>query len=398
MANKKTGLTALEIKFLEVKETRYDVSDVPGLFLRINPNGTKVWRINKSVKGQRLVKTLGYYPEITIVKARQLLETEVNSILNYEEERTLKNSYDEWIQTKQNTASKETINQTNSRFQRFILPFLGCKLWDEITPQIAIRILKSNSEIKPTVAKILCRELCALEVWAVNNGKAESPKLGSLPAAFPAHKTTHFATIHPDEVADALKILNTEIIAYRRTPYNCKIYFAILQATFYSLCRPIEVCSLRWDWIDFDKKVITLPEWVMKKRKEHLVPITPQLERVLKAIEPASEYVFLNDAKRTSIRSLKHGVSTLITARPQTKNMAHLFTFHGIRAIGRTWMSEHGVDFELAENCLAHTHGDATVQAYNRTTLLERRRGVMQNWCDFIEKQIKAGIQAEYFF
>lgn len=49
-------------------------------------------------------------------------------------------------------------------------------------------------------------------------------------------------------------------------------------------------------------------------------------------------------------------------------------------------MAENDIDFEVAENCLAHKVGNAVVQAYNRTTLLEKRRVAMQKWDDYVEK------------
>jgi hypothetical protein len=38
---------------------------------------------------------------------------------------------------------------------------------------------------------------------------------------------------------------------------------------------------------------------------------------------------------------------------------------------------------EVAEACLAHTIGSAVEQAYNRSTMLERRRAVMLAWANF---------------
>lgn len=48
-------------------------------------------------------------------------------------------------------------------------------------------------------------------------------------------------------------------------------------------------------------------------------------------------------------------------------------------------MAENSVEFEVSEHCLAHSHRDAVVAAYNRTTLLEKIMVVMQQWCDFVE-------------
>jgi hypothetical protein len=42
------------------------------------------------------------------------------------------------------------------------------------------------------------------------------------------------------------------------------------------------------------------------------------------------------------------------------------------------------VDREVAEMNLAHRIGSAVEQAYNRSSLLERRRPAMQAWADFL--------------
>ena len=51
----------------------------------------------------------------------------------------------------------------------------------------------------------------------------------------------------------------------------------------------------------------------------------------------------------------------------------------------RTWCSEIAhVEFELAELCLSHSIGSAVSRAYNRTTMTERRRPIMNAWAKFI--------------
>jgi hypothetical protein len=47
-------------------------------------------------------------------------------------------------------------------------------------------------------------------------------------------------------------------------------------------------------------------------------------------------------------------------------------------------MADNGVEFELAESALAHTVGSSVVQAYQRSSMLERRRPLMQSWSDFV--------------
>lgn len=59
-------------------------------------------------------------------------------------------------------------------------------------------------------------------------------------------------------------------------------------------------------------------------------------------------------------------------------------TVHDMRSAARSWMADTGVAFELAESALAHTVGNSVVQAYQRSSVLERRRPLMQSWSDFV--------------
>lgn len=58
---------------------------------------------------------------------------------------------------------------------------------------------------------------------------------------------------------------------------------------------------------------------------------------------------------------------------------------HGWRATFRSWMADHGVEFEVAEACLSHVSGNSVVQAYQRSSMLERRRPVMEDWERFLD-------------
>ncbi|CAN5372902.1 hypothetical protein BH10PSE6_BH10PSE6_11670 [soil metagenome] len=61
-------------------------------------------------------------------------------------------------------------------------------------------------------------------------------------------------------------------------------------------------------------------------------------------------------------------------------------TPHGFRATFRTWVADKtGFAHEIAEAALAHTIGDKTVAAYQRGTMLEKRRDMMNAWANFIE-------------
>ena len=57
---------------------------------------------------------------------------------------------------------------------------------------------------------------------------------------------------------------------------------------------------------------------------------------------------------------------------------------HGFHSSVKGWARQHDVDELLSEFALAHVEGSATVAAYTRDDLLEKRRPVMQAWADCI--------------
>ena len=60
---------------------------------------------------------------------------------------------------------------------------------------------------------------------------------------------------------------------------------------------------------------------------------------------------------------------------------------HGFRAMARTLFDEVlGVRVDIIEHQLAHAVRDATGRAYNRTSFLEQRGQMMQDWADYLDQ------------
>src|SRR5262249_9707745 len=79
------------------------------------------------------------------------------------------------------------------------------------------------------------------------------------------------------------------------------------------------------------------------------------------------------------------GQSSMTLLALLQRRMKRAATCHGFRSSFRDFCGDEGnVPRELAEASLAHVIKDATERAYRRKTAVERRRGVMQQWCDCI--------------
>jgi integrase len=121
------------------------------------------------------------------------------------------------------------------------------------------------------------------------------------------------------------------------------------------------------------------------------------LENDMTKDEAEIRSIIADHAKARHAKKAERGKNPFVFAgRPQRplSNMALAMllrrmdldvTAHGMRTSFRTWCSEVAhVEFELAELCLSHRVGSAVSRAYNRTTMLERRRPVMQAWSDCV--------------
>jgi hypothetical protein len=63
---------------------------------------------------------------------------------------------------------------------------------------------------------------------------------------------------------------------------------------------------------------------------------------------------------------------------------AGAYTVSGFRSALRDWPADLGVEFEVAEACLAHAVGNSITRAYLRSSMVACRRKVMADWTAFI--------------
>jgi hypothetical protein len=65
-------LTATAAKQAKTKEKPYKLSDEKGIFLLVNPNGSKYWRLKYRFGGKEKLLALGVYPDLSLADARDM--------------------------------------------------------------------------------------------------------------------------------------------------------------------------------------------------------------------------------------------------------------------------------------------------------------------------------------
>ena len=139
--------------------------------------------------------------------------------------------------------------------------------------------------------------------------------------------------------------------------------------------RPIEAGAAEQAEFDLSKGRWTIPSRRMKTGREHIVPLPEQAAALVAERLDGGRLLFPGFGARA--RPTSYMVRALRAVTDEAVP-------HGWRSTFRDWCAENGVAFEVAEACLAHANGNATVQAYMRTKMVDRRRPVMQDWADYL--------------
>jgi integrase len=193
----------------------------------------------------------------------------------------------------------------------------------------------------------------------------------ALPARSEVQPVKHFSAMDFREVPafmnELCRINTISAVALR---------FLILSAA-----RTGEVLGARWPEINCTENTWTVPAVRAKTNRDHVIPLSTGALAALREIDPlrgvSSDFIFPGQ------KGSELSCMTLLALLQRRMNRA--VTVHGFRSTFRDWCGDEGdVPRELAEASLAHVVRDATERAYRRKTAVERRRKVMQAWCDFI--------------
>ena len=395
MARTTKPLTNTEVQQAKPKDKEFNLADGNGLALRVKPNGSKLWIFTyyRPYTKKRTSLSLGTYPAITLAVARKR-RAEANELLaksvdpkEYRDEKnrtsekahnnTLEYIAAQWLEVKRTDISIDHATDTWRSLELHIFPNLG-KM-----PVHKITATKTIDTLKPIAAKgnletikRLCQRLNEIMVYAVNTGLIENNPLTGIRQAFQRPAKQHLPTLKPEELPLLLRTLSTASIKYTT---RCLIEWQL-----HTMVRPSEAAGTCWNEIDLETAVWHIPAERMKRKKEHIVPLSSQSLALLELMKPISgrrQFVFPSDRDPK-----KH-------ANPQTANTAlkrmgfdQKLVAHGMRSLASTILNEEGFDADVIESALAHIGNNEVRNAYNRANYLKRRKPVMTWWSDHIEK------------
>lgn len=389
MTTYRTALTHKQLAAAKPKDKDYVLSDGGGLQLRVRCNGSKLWNFNyrHPLTKKRLNMGLGIYPDVSLSSAREKTKEARQLVAEgidpkehrakkemqqrAESEDTLLSVGQEWLELKRSMVTADHAADIWKSLEIHLFPKLGHVPIKEVTAPAVIAVLRPiESKGSLETVKRLCQRMNEIMTYAINSGRLLTNPLAGLKEAFRKPKKQHMPTLKPQELPDLMQSLANASIK--------RVTRLLIEWQLHTMTRPSEAAGTRWDEIDFERRLWTVPPERMKKRREHIVPLTKQALDILEAIKPISgqrEYVFPADRNpRTHCNSQ--------TANMALKRMGYggRLVSHGLRALASTTLNEERFDSELIEVALAHIDNNKVRERYNHADYVEKRREIMDWW------------------
>ena len=387
-------LTNTEVTKAKARDKVYSLSDGGGLQLRIKPSGSKTWLLDyyRPYTKKRTSISFGKFPEVSLAdarsrreSARKLLSRQIDPKEHRDEQKrteqtahgnTLYTVAEQWLEIKKSTVTEDYATDTWRSLELHIFPDLGQ------LPIHKITAIKAIETIKPLAAKgsletvkRLCQRLNEIMTYAVNSGLTDTNPLSGIASAFQPPQRVNQLTLSPTELPELMQTLS--VASIKRTT-RCLIEWQL-----HTMVRPGEAAGTRWEEINLNERIWTIPAERMKKRKTHAIPLSKQAIALLEVMRPISghsEFVFPSDRKPK------------MHIHPQTANMAlkrmgygQRLVAHGLRSLASTTLNEQGFDPDIIETALAHTGKNEVRNAYNRAQYIGRRKPMMEWWSNHIE-------------
>ncbi len=295
------ALTDAKVRAAKPLDKSYKLTDGDGMHLMVHTNGSKYWRLQYRFGGKQKMLALGVYPDISLAEAREKRDTARKLIANGFDPSEKRKEVKEEQQKEFNTFEKVTRDwhATNKKWSEGHSHRVLKSLEDNIFATIGkrnIAELKTRDLLEPIkavemsgrleVAARLQQRVTAIMRYAVQSGLIDYNPAQDMAGAVATGKRVHRAALELKRLPEFLQRIDD----YKGRPLT-KL---AVKLTLLVFIRSSELRFARWDEIDFDNAMWTIPaereaiEGVKhshrgsKMRTPHLVPLSRQAIEILK--------------------------------------------------------------------------------------------------------------------
>lgn len=376
-----TPLSATAVKNFRNPGKYYDQH---GLFLRIEPTGSRRWVQRVGVAGRQREIGLGSAELVSLAEARELavsnkkLAKAGGDPLAAKKERITVPSFNEAIDkvielNAPTWTNAKHANQFKSSLTNYVTPKLGRRPVNDIHAADILSVLQSIWVEKNETARRVKQRISTIMKWAIAQGFRNDDPTLTLNQVLPklSRKIKHRASLPYTEVS---KCLDSVRKSDAMVSTKLAIELLVLTAT-----RSGEVRLADWNEINHEDRTWTIPASRMKTKEKHIIPLSDRALELLNEARKLSEIGLIFPGMRSGRPISDMTMSKLI------KVLGYQVDIHGFRTSFRTWAQEQtNTTREVAERALAHKISNKVEAAYARSDLFEKRRKLMNTWASYL--------------
>ena len=389
-------------------------ADGGGLFILVNPDGKKHWRLSYRFAGKQKLLSGGPYPIVKLSDARKwrdeakahLLEGRDPSTIRKAEKKALaakgQDAFEivarEWLHTRSKVWSERYARITRTRLEQDIFPGLGSVPIGDIDPVMLLTELrKIEQRGSVEMAHRIRNHVGEVFRYGIATQQCRSdPSRDIAPAMMRPAPVKHRAKVDARELP--------QFFAKLAQDEGTRMSHLALRWSMLTMVRTQETRFATWseiEGLDGNQPLWRITPDRMKMRSEHLVPLSRQAVDLLKEIEAANVFRTAGNAR---LGKFLFPVATSKSDVISENRMLDILyrmglrgkaTVHGFRGLASTVLNESG-EFEpdWIEVQLAHVARGVRA-AYNSARYLAHRRIMMQWWADYLERAEKAGLSGD---
>lgn len=384
----------------------YKLSDSHGLYLLVNPNGSKRWYIKYRFVNKEKKLALGPYPLLTLAQARRMREEAqlllISGIdpsahrkaerLAITPEHTFESVAREWVTSNVNW-SAEHKKRVLRYFELYVFPTNGsCDITKMKVKDLLVPIKEVEKAGKLDVASRLQQRTACVMRYAVQNGIIDHNPASDLTGAVSTPKVRHHPALDLNLIPDFLERID-DYKGRQLTQLAVKLALLLF-------IRSSELRFARWDEIDLRNAMWTIPaerEPIpgvkysargAKMRSPHMVPLSHQaielLHEVRQHCRPGTELVFPGDHNyRKPMSENTINKALRVMGYDTQKDVCG----HGFRTMACSALVESGLwSSDAVERQMSHQERKRVRAAYiHKAQHLEERREMMQWWADYLD-------------
>jgi integrase len=402
-------LTDKAIRAAKPAEKPYKLSDGGGLYVLVEPRGSRLWRFKYRFGGKEKLLSFGPYPEITLSDARQEHQA-AQRLLKAgkdpsKERQSAKQTVAEaaandfesvakrYIANRSNIWTGQYAGYVQRRLVLHIFPHLGKRPITDISGPDLLKVLQRIEKADAFEMAHRVRGLCShIFRFARSEGIAVHNVATDLGPALTPHVSRPIPRANLEDMPKLLHdVDNAESAGCNR------LTRLALQLIARTALRPGELRKGLWAEIDEKRALWRIPGERMKRKLAHIVPLSGQAIGILaelREITGAGKLMFPGEgSKRDGVMSENTMNQALHRLGWKDRHCAH-----GFRGVFSTAANEAGWNSDWIERALAHISEDEVRRAYNSAKYLPQRARLMAWYSDWLDELRKGEFVAPHEF